>query len=241
MEEDKKNPVQGMFDAVSGENPQEKTSVEEFSKQEKLTAEEKLLQVIDSGGEPETEKKSWLKIAALKGTVGKAQDWFFQFKEGLSRPCFDLGVVNKGLAIVIGLVVIASVVNVFALKSDIKDVYARVAKHNTPSGGRNIALLESVEMYLKDAGKRSLFRPGELPKKEENIPTVSAAGADKILGDLQLVGIAWGEYPEAMIRDKADGRTYFLKKDQQFKGIKIKEISKDKVLVEYGGKNKELM
>ena len=241
MEEDKKNPVQGMFDAVSRENPQEKTSPEEFSKKEKLTAEEKLLQVIDSGGELEPERKSWLKIAALKGTVGKAQDLFFRFKEEVSRLRFDLGMVNKGLAIVIGLVVIASVVNVFALKSDIKDVYSRVAKHNMPSGGRNIALLEPVETYLKDAGKRSLFRPGEAPKKEESTPTVSSAGADKILGDLQLVGIAWGEYPEAMIRDKADGRTYFLKKDQQFKGIKIKEISKDKVLVEYGGKNKELM
>lgn len=207
-----------------------------------LTAEEKLLKVIDSHGRFAEESKSSLFSSLFQGDFsGKIGDRFNKIKESLLGQRFSLATINKGLTVAIGLTIIASVVNVFAFKPDIRRVYSKVAKVNISSGGPAAVLRGNVEEYLKSIGKRSLFQMGTVESPGKNVPAVSESEADKVLGNLQLVGIAWGAYPEAMIRDKGDGRTHFLKKDQQFKGVKVEEILKDKVIVVYGDKKKELM
>ena len=43
-----------------------------------------------------------------------------------------------------------------------------------------------------------------------------------------------------MIEEVSTGRTYFLRKDQEFKGLKVQEISKEKVTVTYEGQEGDL-
>lgn len=210
----------------------------------KLTAEERLLRVIDDNGEVDrTSKFSRLKLPNFGDITGKTADIICRMKEKWFRQSFSLAVVNKGLLVAIGFIAVISIANAFAFTPDIKTVHDRVARLESRALGSTLALHKPMEEYLRGVAKRSLFHPmaSDTNKAPAGGPAIPPGGEDKVLGDLQLVGIAWGEYPEAMIRDKSDNRTYFLKKDQQFKGIKVQEVSKDKVTVEYGGKTKELM
>lgn len=210
----------------------------------KLTAEEKLLRVIDGDDSaPEGRKFAWLKLPNLQDITGMGGDLTRRIREGWFGLHFNLALFNKGLLAAILFLAVISVANVFAFKPDIKNVHNRVAKLESHAIGSSLVLYKPLEEYLSSVGERSLFHPvtNDNNKAPAGAPGVPSGTEDKVLGDLQLVGIAWGEYPEAMIRDKGDGRTYFLKKNQQFKGIKVLEVSKDRVLVEYGGKTKELM
>lgn len=208
----------------------------------KLTAEERLLRVIDDNGDDmEGGRFKHFKLPKLGNITGKAGDVIHRLKDGWSDRRFSFATINRGLLIAVGLIVAVSVVNVLVFRPDIKAVHDRVVKIESRALGSTLIPYKRLEEYLAHVDKRSLFHL----VKSDKVPTASPAavpeGGNKMLEGLQLVGIAWGEYPEAMIRDKGEGRTYFLKKDQQFKGIKILEVSKDRVVVEYGGKTKELM
>lgn len=213
-------------------------------KDSNLTAEERLLRVIEADGDVAGEKKfPRLKMPDLKNVSAGVKDVMDRVKMLWSDRKFSLTAVNKGIWVAVVFLMIISVVNVFAFKPDIKRVHDRVVKLESRALGSSLILHKPMDEYLSSMARRSLFHPvtNDNNKAQPGAPAVPPGGEDKILGDLQLVGIAWGEYPEAMIRDKNDGRTYFLKKEQQFKGIKVKEISKDRVLVEFGSKSKELM
>ncbi len=59
--------------------------------------------------------------------------------------------------------------------------------------------------------------------------------------DLKLVGISWSDVPDALIEDMVTHTTFFLKKGQSIEGgILVKDIYKDKVIVESHGRQVEL-
>jgi hypothetical protein len=94
--------------------------------------------------------------------------------------------------------------------------------------------------YVKMSKQRDIF------SREQNAAVKNTAVADKpdiarIKTDLQLVGIYFSEKPEVIIEDKSEKKTYFLKEGGNIKGIKVKSILQDRVILESGGLEWELM
>ena len=57
---------------------------------------------------------------------------------------------------------------------------------------------------------------------------------------LKLVGVDWSSDPVALIEDSRSGKTYFAKKNDSVNDAKVKQIMKDKVVIQYHHQTVEL-
>lgn len=206
------------------------------------SAEERLLQVIQSGGEQ-----------PVKGSVGRQFRGFYRriwsaLKQRRPQPDqkpapgSDIVRLNKALGAVVVVGLSLAVINAFFFKPDIGRMHTRVASALTPQVHSDLNPI-AVEEFLTPITGRNLFQPKteEAPSAAAPLPVNNVPTTSNILENLQLVGIAWGAQAEAMIREKKEGRTFFLKQGEQLRGVLIKEILKDRVVVEYEGQTKELI
>jgi type II secretory pathway component PulC len=206
--------------------------------QEKISAEEKLLQMIQNGGEsPLPKKRSFF--------GGLRQKLRLAFRRGESHPSPKRAKasmparLNRTLSLSSVLVMSFSVANIFFFKPDIGKLHGRVAETLPVQEHPNLNPLP-MEEILASIADRSLFQPGAVePEPKES--SSAAASPSGVLENLKLVGIAWGAISEAMIREVKEGRTFFLKEGEQIMGVVVKEILKDRVIVEHEGQTKELM
>ncbi|MFH1476429.1 MAG: type II secretion system protein N [Verrucomicrobiota bacterium] len=98
----------------------------------------------------------------------------------------------------------------------------------------------SPEEYVKISRQRDIFSYEQHAAAEDStIAEKSTALQAKT--DLHLVGIYFSEQPEVIIEDKAEKKTYFLKEGENIKGIKVKSIRQDRVILESDGMDWELM
>lgn len=204
--------------------------------QEKLSAEERLLQMIQDGGESSVPaKRMWFGgfRQKLRSVLQRGKSSPRSKRAGVSVPAR----LNKMLALSAVLVMSLSITNILFFKSDIGQLHGRVAETIPVQEHPNLNPLP-VEEFLTPITSRSLFQPttGEIEMKKP-APAADLGGVE----NLKLVGIAWGTQPEAMIREVKEGRTFFLKEGEQIKGVTVKEILKDRVIVEQEGQTKELM
>lgn len=101
------------------------------------------------------------------------------------------------------------------------------------------AFLTSGE-YVEMTKKRDIFN--REPRAAVEGPVVADKPAEQQnKANLQLVGIYFSEAPEVIIEDKVKKKTYFLKEGDHFEGIKVKSIRQDRVILESGGAEWELM
>lgn len=205
----------------------------------KLSAEERLLEVIQKGGEAHVPFQGKRLFGGfyekIRSTFGQRDSGSGRKRNGGSR----LGQVNKALGVVVILGLGLSTLNVFYFKPDVGRMQGLVAEAAVPEAPADLGSIP-VEEVLASIRGRSLFQP----KAEEAPPAAPpppAGSAPAVLENLQLVGIAWGAQPEAMIRDKQEGRTYFLKVGETWKDVLVKEILKDRVIVEYAGETREIL
>lgn len=207
-------------------------------KQEELSAEERLLQVIQNGGEsPFPEKGSFLGkfyqgLRSMLHRGGASSDPKRDTASMLAR-------LNKALILSGVLVIALSGINIFFFRPDIGLLQSRVAEA-LPVQERPNLNLPPVEEFLTSLTSRSFFQPitAELAPKKPSPDDADIAG---VLDNLKLVGIAWSAVPEAMIREVKEGRTFFLKEGEKIKGVSVKQILKDRVIMEYNGQTKEFM
>lgn len=207
--------------------------------QGKLSAEERLLEVIQNGGASPVPEKS----RPFKKISSKIRSALKRKPHPGRKPTrgSPLASANQVLVVLMILGLVLSAVSAFAFKPDIGKIYSRVAGAPKPQGHPNLKPLAVDELMTSIAG-RNLFQP----KMEESTPPADAArpppgGKEGILENLELVGIAFGAHSEVMIREKKEGRTFFLKEGETFKGVLVKQILKDRVIVEFGQETKELM
>ena len=105
---------------------------------------------------------------------------------------------------------------------------------------RSIETFKPLYFYTDEVKKRDIFRP--VVKDIEEIKVkITKPKLQELAKDLTLVGIYIGRYPEVMIEVKTEEKTYFLKQGDEIKGMKIKEILKDRVILEYQGEEIELI
>ncbi len=94
---------------------------------------------------------------------------------------------------------------------------------------------QPLTFYAEQAKKRDIFHPAT-----NVIKSFSSSNLQK---DLGLTGIYHpvGKPAEAMIEDKAAKKTYFLKEGEEIKGMKVKTILKDRVILQFGDEEMELL
>ncbi|PIV39144.1 MAG: hypothetical protein COS29_04160 [Candidatus Omnitrophica bacterium CG02_land_8_20_14_3_00__42_8] len=98
-------------------------------------------------------------------------------------------------------------------------------------------VFKPAEFYLQDVRQRDIFKI--VPK--DITGTTAESNLQVLTKDFNLAGIYMGEYPEVMIEDKAAKKTYFLKQGDKIKGVVVKNIFKDKVVLEYGSETIEFL
>lgn len=99
--------------------------------------------------------------------------------------------------------------------------------------------LKPYSYYAQQIGKRQLFVPS-IGKKEEGASLAKSLSLREIMQDFSLIGIMEGKSPQAIIEDKKAKKTYFLNRGDYLDEIKITDIQKDKVTLEYQGENFDL-
>lgn len=228
-----------------------------------LTPEERLLRVIESGGEERkfvlTDFRSW--PALLQSGKERLRKGF---GAGLSvewaRSEFSLKRGNQALTVLLLLFL-------GGLAYDLNRVQPRVEALTGAAVGSKpgatteepLASLRPLDEYLQEVGMRDLFsppRPPAPPQSETSQPDpakVSVPEApppptplqilqEKAKG-LKLVGISFeppGGAPIAMIEDTASHKTYFLKKGESIDQIKIEGIMENRAVLGYEGVTFEL-
>ena len=172
----------------------------------------------------------------------------------VSAIAFDIKTINRLLVFLIAGFVIYLCVDLAVLKANHADFLAQVGTNDPvfPTAlDSSKTGVKDLEYYKEAMTQRNPFVSGANSGQQVgpdggviNAPTIVAGvGAGPVAEALQavkLVGISWGDEPLAMVEDVQTGRTYFLKRGQEFKGIKVQEVSREKVLVTVDGQEGEL-
>ena len=101
---------------------------------------------------------------------------------------------------------------------------------------------KSVAFYLDKIGARNIFQPYVQKDADVQVVATVRAGFEKKMQKYRLVGVAWLDVPEsatAMIEDKSNGVTRFLKEGDKLEDVTVKTIYTDRVVVGY--ENEEIV
>lgn len=108
-----------------------------------------------------------------------------------------------------------------------------------------------LSVYKESLRKRNPFGAPQSSSSTAGTETAGAGGAplpmanasgplNELLQGFKLVGISVSDHSLAMIEEVSTGRTYFLRKGQELKGMKIQEVDREKVTVTYEGQEADL-
>ena len=161
-----------------------------------------------------------------------------------------IGQVNRLLMALVAAAFIYLIVDVAFFQPKPSDFLADVGTSEPvyPSGPVPRAVGSELAAYQEPLTRRNPFlaagtntppadAPASLPVSAVGAPTGQLAS---VIQGLKLVGISLGQEPLAMIEETESGRTYFLKKGQEFKGVKVQNVTKEKVVLTHEGQEAEL-
>ena len=173
-----------------------------------------------------------------------------RFAAGSILRALTLERINRGLIVIFVSLLAGIALNMNGAQSSLKDLSSQVGASRPRAGaGEPSASLRPLEAYVSEAEKRDLFSL-VLASKPETPEAATAAPVKRaepvqppkpapleILREkaktLKVVGIAWGETPVAMIEDTTTRETFFLKALQSIRGIRVKAVLKDRVILSY--------
>jgi len=151
----------------------------------------------------------------------------------------DPKTVNKALIVVLTALIILVVYYAVNKRYNIEKITGATLEIPTQNfRAQAIEDFKPAQFYIEEVKKRDIFHP----PGEKKIAVESAKPTLKeMTKDFSLAGIYNGAYPEAMVEDKAAKKTYFLREGDEVKGIKVKSILKDKVILRYGEEEVEIL
>ena len=231
---------------------------------ENLTPEEQLLKIIESGnpspsspkGSGGGKKKGFSfglpSFSKLKGMYSFFKG-DFRKKFAKSSPLkfkVSLRWVNRLLIGFSASLGIFLVVNLAFFRQDPEKTFALDSEIPASSIIQSSAFQpKPVSYYKEPTQRRNLFAPLE-PKKI--VPSDQGGGPsqaqqapkerqiDVLTQGFKLVGISWGNDPQAMIEDTAKKRTYFVRPGQTIDKIQVRGVFRDRVVLGYEDQEKEL-
>lgn len=209
---------------------------------ENISPEEKLLNIIKQEDNNTIKKREegvknsaiFNKINKVAGNVRSLLKEKFSISSGA-----NIKKANSAFFVILLVLIIFLLIDFVNYRPSLKKIYDNVSNlHSAPVEKKLITLLEPFSDYLEICKKRDLFSPSAA--KSELIET-EVLNLSQLIKDLRLVGIYWGEYPEAMIEHIKEKKTYFVKQGQTIKNIKVKTILEDRVILKYNNEEMELM
>ncbi len=236
--------------------------------QRKPTPEEQLLKLIEGGAQggqqppASAPKRGFNPLKGLGKLAGIADYWKRAFQKksagsgagtaaAVASPfefSIDMKWANRGLAAMTAVALCYLAVDLAFFRPGRQDFLASVATSEPVYPRLSNGLensIKTIEFYKDITRKRNPFlAPGivEAPVETSEGAPEEAAGTPiaNVMQNLKLVGISWGEEPLAMVEETSTGRTFFLKKGQEVRGMKVQTISKERVKVTYEGQEGEL-
>jgi hypothetical protein len=178
-------------------------------------------------------KKHWFLLTVF------FEGFFAKIKKGFREP--NVKVVNKFLIFLAVLLIGYLIFDFIIQQPDIDKV-----KKDLDLLGQEVFFQEEDSKarpflyYLEMVQRRNVFAPIGLGKDREEIQKAKET-LTKMSNDLKLVGISWGQEPQAMIEDSQSQKVYFLKTGDNIGKFKVKEILENKVILSYQGETVELM
>jgi len=220
-----------------------------------ISPEERLFKVIQETKKPNAQSpvrrdRLPLNLKGLKQVLGNFILKFrpgTQIKEPMARASFALPIklydIDFKKVIRVLWVILASLILLtayYALKKpNLSRVTSAVFEGGYQArGAKPIEAFKPLAFYAEQARKRDIFHP-----VTSAIKGIAGSGLQALTKDLCLAGIYQpiGKPSEVMIEDKAAKKTYFLKEGDEIKGMKVKAILKDRVILQYGEEEMELM
>ncbi|MBI3602388.1 MAG: hypothetical protein HY209_05800 [Candidatus Omnitrophica bacterium] len=162
----------------------------------------------------------------------------------------NLAAVTKILFIILVALIMLVFYNVTRQRPSLSKLTAGVSTGGAQlPGPKPIEEFNPVTVYLDEAKKRDLFHPIPPPApptpvvslKEKVKPAATAVDLRALIKNLTLSGIYQGQDVEVMVEDKTTKKTYFLKQGDEVKGMKVKAILKDRVILQLGTQEIELL
>lgn len=96
--------------------------------------------------------------------------------------------------------------------------------------------IKTYDYYLEAVKERQIFGNASV---QENAGAISGVNLD-LIKDINLVGIIFGENPQAIIEDKKTQKSYYVTKGQFIGEFQVEDIQEGKVIVVYRNQRFEL-
>lgn len=150
--------------------------------------------------------------------------------------------INKYLAVSLGIVV-CYLAYFIVFPPRYKGAEAQVIQTlpsvNNGSADKNAGVSAKPEDYSKYSsiiGEKQLFDAGNAAVESHDVMQ-----SGSVSNNFSLVGIIPGDNPQAVIEDKAAGKTYYLYKGASINGAVVQEITNGKVVLDYNGESVSLV
>lgn len=215
-----------------------------------VTPEKQLLKLIEdpqsaSGRRPAARASSARSLAGLRGMLaGRLSFWKRSARGRKSSKGLDLALVNRALALVtvalLGYVCFDAAASVVMLSRPPQVTIAPARKASDAPATQNVSPLKESAFYLEKVSSRDIFKEGARPAPTQAQEAVEPEVED-VSDQFSLVGISWSSDPDVIIENKAEQRTYFVKRGQPVgSGAKVEAVFKDRVILSREGREFEL-
>ncbi|MCX7662037.1 MAG: hypothetical protein N2Z79_05095 [Candidatus Omnitrophica bacterium] len=94
--------------------------------------------------------------------------------------------------------------------------------------------------YYQEKINRDIFKPYSYSKEISERSQKANLADVELIKDLTLLGIISGEPNQAIIEDKRNNKTYFLKEGEFLGELQVKSIKEGRVILEYRGREIDL-
>jgi len=196
----------------------------------KITPEEQLLRIIE---DPKTEKS---KIPPpMKTTYGSIKGLTAFFKNlHIQKDFFkriNLQTVNKIILVICGVFTLFWLFDFIKIGHILNKKLEKVIAEAQAYEPQNVNIMPLPEINIIDAvagaKKRNIYTFTLLTSAAQS---PIEADITAMISNLKLVGIIWGDNPQAMIENTKEQKTYLLNKNDTVDQLTIKKILKDKVI-----------
>jgi len=130
------------------------------------------------------------------------------------------------------IIIVYLAIDIFIFSSNAEPMQAHTAKGLSIAIRQEKREIEPLSYYSKDINAKDIFRPLAQSDAGRTKPEVPA---EDVMANLSLLGVVSGENPQAIIENKKQKKTFFLRKGQTSGDLKLKEIETDSVTVIYNG------
>lgn len=228
-----------------------------MAENEPLTPEKQLLKLIENPKQEtikvESAKREGKKVFSASAFMGRISFWKstslkrWLSLQNLTNSSLGIRQINLVLKLAVLVLSLCFAYSLVRMNSELKrasNLILEDAAAPSLAVAEDAGELKNISYFLDRIIKRNIFSIGEIQKPVAPTPAVvinSGPDDSARVKDFSLVGIAWSANPEAMIEDKKNKRTFFVRRgDPVDNSIRVVTIFKDSVILNYRGKEYEL-